>query len=111
MFKRYLNTWSLLPIFCFIFFITPVLIVISSLFGDYSDNWSHLYNYVLGIYITNSIYLVTGVLILVALIGVSTAWLVTNYDFFFKNILEWALILPLAVPPYIHTRLYIYRSI
>ena len=101
MFKRYLNTWSLLPILCFIFFITPVLIVISSLFGDYSDNWSHLYNYVLGTYITNSIYLVTGVLILVALIGVSTAWLVTNYDFFFKNILEWALILPLAVPPYI----------
>ncbi|MDG2416471.1 MAG: iron ABC transporter permease [Pelagibacterales bacterium] len=101
MFKRYLNTWSILPIFCFIFFITPVLIVISSLFGEYSDNWSHLYNYVLGTYITNSIYLVTGVLILVALIGVSTAWLVTNYDFFLKNILEWALILPLAVPPYI----------
>ena len=55
----------------------------------------------MGSYIRNSIYLVSGVLILVTIIGVSTAWLVTNYDFFGKNILEWALILPLAVPPYI----------
>ena len=101
MLHRHLNTWSILPILCFIFFITPVVIVLSSLFGDYSENWSHLYNYVLGTYIRNSIYLVSGVLVLVACIGVSTAWLVTNYNFFFKNILEWALILPLAVPPYI----------
>ena len=101
MFQKYLNSWSLLPVICFIFFITPVVIVISSLFGDYSDNWSHLYIYVFVSYIKNSIYLVSGVLILVTIIGVSTAWLVTNYDFFCKNILEWALILPLAVPPYI----------
>ena len=101
MLRRHLNTWSILPILCFIFFITPVVIVLSSLFGDYSENWSHLYNYVLGTYIRNSIYLVSGVLVLVACIGISTAWLVTNYNFFFKNILEWALILPLAVPPYI----------
>lgn len=101
MFQRHLNAWSFFPVLCFIFFITPVIIVISSLFGDYSDNWTHLYNYVLGSYIRNSIYLVSGVLILVTIIGVSSAWLVTNYDFFGKNILEWALILPLAVPPYI----------
>ena len=101
MFQRHFNAWSFFPVVCFIFFITPVIIVIASLFGDYSENWTHLYNYVLGSYIRNSIYLVSGVLILVAFIGVSTAWLVTNYDFFCKNILEWALILPLAVPPYI----------
>ena len=101
MFQRHFNAWSFFPVVCFIFFITPVIIVIASLFGDYSENWTHLYNYVLGSYIRNSIYLVSGVLILVALVGVSTAWLVTNYDFFCKNILEWALILPLAVPPYI----------
>lgn len=101
MLQRHLNAWSFFPVLCFIFFITPVIIVISSLFGDYSDNWTHLYNYVLGSYIRNSIYLVSGVLILVTIIGVSSAWLVTNYDFFGKNILEWALILPLAVPPYI----------
>lgn len=101
MFQRHFNAWSFFPVVCFIFFITPVIIVIASLFGDYSENWTHLYNYVLGSYIRNSIYLVSGVLILVTLVGVSTAWLVTNYDFFCKNILEWALILPLAVPPYI----------
>ena len=101
MFQRHFNAWSFFPVVCFIFFITPVIIVIASLFGDYSENWTHLYNYVLGSYIRNSIYLVSGVLILVTIIGVSSAWLITNYDFFGKNILEWALILPLAVPPYI----------
>ena len=101
MFQKYLNTWSLIPLLCFIFFISPVVVVISSLFGDYSDNWIHLYDYVLGTYIKNSIYLVSGVLVLVTFIGVSTAWLITNYNFFLKNLLEWALILPLAVPPYI----------
>ena len=35
------------------------------------------------------------------LIGVLSSWLVTNYDFFGKSFFEWALILPLAVPPYI----------
>ena len=29
------------------------------------------------------------------------SWIITKYDFFGRRILEWALILPLAIPPYI----------
>ncbi len=95
------NSFKVLPIFLFFIFITPVILVLSSLFNGYSDNWFHLYNYVLSEYIINSIFLILGVSFFVVLIGVLSSWLVTNYDFFGKSFFEWALILPLAVPPYI----------
>ncbi len=95
------NFLKVLPIFLFFIFITPVILVLSSLFNGYSDNWFHLYNYVLSEYIINSIFLILGVSFFVVLIGVLSSWLVTNYDFFGKSFFEWALILPLAVPPYI----------
>jgi len=95
------NSLKVLPIFLFFIFITPVILVLSSLFNGYSDNWFHLYNYVLSEYIINSIFLILGVSFFVVLIGVLSSWLVTNYDFFGKSFFEWALILPLAVPPYI----------
>ena len=75
--------------------------MISSLLGEYSENWSHLYEYVLFDYISNSLILVVGVGVVVFLLGTITAWTVTNYNFFGRNIFEWALILPLAIPPYI----------
>ncbi len=96
-----INFWQITPVVLFLIFISPVIIVLSSLFGEYSDNWTHLYNYVLTGYILNSLWLVIGVSICVLIIGVGTAWLVTNYHFTGKNVFEWALILPFAVPPYI----------
>ena len=95
------SLWQISPVILFMIFITPVVIVLFSLTGDYSENWSHLYNYVLLGYIKNSAYLVLGVSFSVFILGVGTAWIITNYDFTFKNFFEWALILPLAVPPYI----------
>ena len=96
-----LSFWHTTPFLLFILFVTPVAIVLFSLTGSYNDNWSHLYNHVLFLYISNSIYLVIGVGIIVSIVGTSTAWLVTNYSFTGKKFFEWALILPLAVPPYI----------
>lgn len=95
------DLWRFLPVLFFIFFISPVAIVLSSLFGQYSENWSHLYNYVLSDYVINSFLLITGVSILTSLIGIITSWLVTNFNFSGKKFFEWALILPLSVPPYI----------
>ena len=96
-----INFWQITPLTIFLIFTAPVVIVLSSLFGEYSENWTHLYNYVLTGYILNSLYLVFGVSISVVVIGVGTSWLITNYTFTGKNFFEWALILPFAVPPYI----------
>jgi iron(III) transport system permease protein len=42
-----------------------------------------------------------GVGSLSLIFGVSTAWVITRYNFFGKNVLEWALLPPAAVPTYI----------
>ena len=100
-FLRIFSFWRILPTLTFVVFVSPLVIVLLSLTGDYSDNWTHLYNFVLGDYITNSIFLVLGVSLISLIIGTSSAWIITKYDFFGRRILEWALILPLAIPPYI----------
>ena len=94
-------TWKLLPFAVAIIFIAPIIIVFSSLFGTYSDTWNHLIEFVLVDYVSTSLFLVIGVSIGVLTIGVFTAYAVTNYNFFGKKFFEWALILPLAIPPYI----------
>tara|TARA_B100000029_G_scaffold44451_1_gene41074 strand:- start:22 stop:1653 length:1632 start_codon:yes stop_codon:yes gene_type:complete len=100
-FLRIFSFWRILPTLTFVVFVSPLVIVLLSLTGDYSDNWTHLYNFVLGDYITNSIFLVLGVGLISLIIGTSSAWIITKYDFLGRRILEWALILPLAIPPYI----------
>lgn len=63
--------------------------------------WSHLAAHVLPHALGQTAILMAGVGVLTALIGTSTAWLVTAYDFPGRRMLEWALLLPLAVPTYI----------
>ena len=96
-----LSPWTLLSLLIFCIFASPILIVLASLFGEYSDNWIHLYKYVLGGYVYNSFLLIIGVSTISLFLGIGTAWLTSNYNFFGKNFFDWALILPLAVPPYI----------
>ena len=95
------NMFRFAPLIFLIILITPLVLVLLSLFGEYNDNWNHLYNYVLPNYVVNSILLILGVSVLSTILGVGTAWLMTNFDFANKSWLEWAVILPLAVPPYI----------
>ncbi len=96
-----LSLWEIIPFSLLIIFCAPIFIVLSSLFGDYSDNWSHLYSYVLGDYISSTVILIFGVSIIVFFLGTTTAWIVTNYNFYGKSFFEWSLILPLSIPPYI----------
>jgi len=99
--KNYYIFWKVFPIFLCAIFISPILIILSSLLGNFSENWVHLYNYVLFEYFSNTLILVLGVGSLSLIIGSLTAWIVTTYNFFGKRIFEWSLILPLSIPPYI----------
>lgn len=101
-FKQILfNPWVIFPFLIFLVFLSPLLVVVASLFGNYSDNWNHLLTYVLSSYVFNSLFLIFGVSIIASILGVGSAWIVSNYNFLGKFFFEWALILPLAVPPYI----------
>ena len=63
--------------------------------------WRHLLSTVLPRYLQNTLILLAGVAIFSAAIGTATAWLVTMYRFPFRQFLEWALFLPLAIPAYV----------
>lgn len=80
---------------------TPVLALLWQALQGSSGLWPHLLAYVLPQAFLQTGMLLVGVGILVTLLGTSTAWLVTAYDFPGRRLLEWALLLPLAVPTYI----------
>lgn len=63
--------------------------------------WPHLAENVIPQALLNTALLLLGVGLLSGLIGVTTAWLVTQYDFAGRRALEWLLVLPLAIPTYI----------
>ncbi|GHG27684.1 ABC transporter permease [Paracoccus aerius] len=63
--------------------------------------WTHLARHVLPHALTQTAILMAGVGVLTAGIGTTVAWLVTAHDFPGRRMLEWALLLPLAVPTYI----------
>jgi len=76
---------------------TVVLVAIS---GSGAD-WPHLIRYVLPRSIETTLVLLVLVAAATASIGVTCAWLVVAYEFPLRRILSWALVLPLAVPPYL----------
>ena len=73
-------------IFLSIFLMGPILSLIFTAFESNQDLWVHLINTVLPIYVVNTLMLFVGVLFLSAVLGVSTAWIVTYYSFFGKKI-------------------------
>src|SRR5262245_38253803 len=79
----------------------PLLSVLGSLFSGAGDTWAHLAATGLARYIGNTALLVAGVGCGVIFVGVSCAWLVTAYRFPGRDALEWALMLPLAMPAYV----------
>ena len=81
--------------------VLPVLTIAITAISDTGTLWSHVLVNVLPQATRNTLTLLVGTGILVTVIGTGTAWLVTAYDFRGRGLLDWALLLPLAVPTYI----------
>ncbi len=79
----------------------PVITIALSVLEPFSDTWRHLASTVLSSYITHSLLLMLGVAIGTFTLGVSCAWFTCMYDFPGRKVLEWALLLPMAMPAYI----------
>jgi iron(III) transport system permease protein len=80
----------------------PVVAVLAHVFiGGTGATWAHLAATVLPDYLHATLVLCAGVGLGTAAVGVGAAWLVTRYDFPLRRTLEWALVLPLAVPAYV----------
>lgn len=79
----------------------PVLVVFGSVLSPDVEVWRHLRQTVLADYIINSLLLAFGTGAGALLIGTGTAWLVSQYQFVGRRLLQWLLLLPLAMPAYI----------
>ncbi|TMJ34684.1 MAG: iron ABC transporter permease [Alphaproteobacteria bacterium] len=81
--------------------LVPLLALIAlSLSGSGAD-WAHLARNVLPVALKTTAWVMAGVTLLTASMGIIPAWLTAYYDFPGRRVLTWALVLPLAVPTYL----------
>jgi iron(III) transport system permease protein len=96
-----INRWSILASLIALLLTVPLWVLVSFVFEPTNDNWIHLSNTLLPEYIINSLWLMFGVTIGTLLLGIPSAWFISQYQFFGKSVLHWALLLPMAMPAYI----------
>lgn len=98
-FSRYAAMGSIF-LLCLVLSI-PVITIFTSIGSDSDGVWQHMLDNLLWEYVRQSLLLMSGVGFCVLLLGVIPAWLVTMTRFPGSRMLEWALVLPLAIPAYI----------
>lgn len=92
-------------VFIAIMCIAPLLLVLCAWVMPLSEEtatlWAHVRATLLHSYLLETAVLCIGVAAVAICFGVSSAWLITHFDFKGRRWLEWAMILPLAMPAYI----------
>ena len=99
------NFWVIFPLLFTFFVSIPILSLIINFFLN-TDAWASVFNYDIWNYIFNSLNIIFFQSIFVILLGVSTAWIITTYDFPLRNFFQFALLLPLSIPTYVAAIIY-----
>lgn len=81
--------------------LAPIAVIILSWSVDQGEIWQHLAETQLPTLLRNTVVLVLAVGIGVTIIGVSLAWLTVMCEFPGRRWLDWALMLPMAMPAYV----------
>jgi len=101
------NSWRLTALSVGFLILVPLAVVLSSLLTPSGEIWQHLLDHVLPELLLNTLWLSLGVGTLVALLGVSLAWLTAVCEFPGRRFFSWGLLLPLALPAYVTGFVYI----
>ena len=86
--------------------VIPIMTVMSFIFQPSTELWGHLSENLIIDYLLNTGMIVISVALLTIVIGVSCAWLVTNFTFPGVNIFKWLLVMPIAIPTYVSAYIY-----
>jgi iron(III) transport system permease protein len=81
--------------------VLPILAIFFTAVGHTDDVFAHLMATVMPTYAQNTIVLVVSVMALSLLFGIPSAWIMAMCKLPGEKILQWALVLPLAIPGYI----------
>ncbi|NIY73868.1 iron ABC transporter permease [Marivivens donghaensis] len=95
------DPWSITAILIAALMVMPIIAVIWFAFHPTDNIWPHLLATTLPRYLTNTLVLALSVGVMCAMIGAGAAWLVVMYEFPGRKWLQWALLMPLAVPAYV----------
>ena len=106
-FKRDFSRWSLFLVVISMFIALPIFVITLSLFDGKGEMWDHIVSYFLLDYLSNSIVLIIGCGLLSSFLGVSSAWVISKFNFKGRKIIEWLLFMPLSIPSYIMAYCYV----
>ncbi|KHT38569.1 iron ABC transporter permease [Vibrio sinaloensis] len=81
--------------------VLPILAIFTTAVGETNELFSHLMSTVMPTYAFNTIVLVLGTMTLSLLLGIPSAWFMAMCRLPSERVLQWALVLPLAMPGYI----------
>jgi iron(III) transport system permease protein len=84
-----------------------ITVVVLAVFPDQGDTVGRLWATVMPGYIFTTLKLSAGVAAGTLILGVTTAWLVTAFEFPGRRLLSWSLIMPMAMPGYVIAIVYI----
>jgi len=95
------NPWIAWPLLLALLIAVPLIIVFSNIAAPADEVWLHIRDQLIKDYTINTLILFAGVAIITFVVGLSTSWLVTMYEFPGRKLFAWALILPISIPAYI----------
>lgn len=93
--------WQLLSLPLALLAVAPLLVLLQSWLQPENQVWEHLAQTVLADLVWNTLVLLIGVAVGVLMVGVGLAWLTATCEFPGRRVLDWALMLPLAIPGYV----------
>ena len=100
------NKHTVLLFLVILLVVIPIMTVMSFIFQPSTELWGHLTDNLLIDYLLNTGMIVISVALLTIVIGVSCAWLVTNFTFPGINVFKWLLVMPIAIPTYVSAYIY-----
>ncbi len=95
------DPWSVGAIVIAFLVLLPIVSVVVIALNPVQNVWPHLISTTLPRYLGNTVILMVSVAALAAAMGTGAAWLVVMYRFPLSRVLEWLLLLPLAIPAYV----------
>ncbi|MDA1155727.1 MAG: iron ABC transporter permease [Proteobacteria bacterium] len=99
--RRRIDPWSVGALVIAAMVMMPILAVVWFALTPTENIWPHLISTTLPRYLSNTFVLMLSVGMITAVVGTGTAWLVVMYRFPGRAVLQWALLMPLAVPAYV----------
>ena len=106
LFSKFFNPWIIFSLILSILLSLPILSLITNFAVNYINIWDSIVKYDIWTYLYNSLNIIFFQSIFVIFFGVTTAWIVTIYDFPLRKFFDFILLLPICIPSYVVAIIY-----